>query len=340
MKSNNDKILVSVIVPVYNAEKYLKKCVESIVNQTYKNIEIILINDGSMDGSLSLCTDFNKKDSRIRVIDKENSGVSAARNLGIARAEGKYLCFVDSDDFVESDYIEKLINNVNEKSMTFCGYYIDAYKKCTAVSPIEIQQKKSTKVKDNLIDVFHYGFLSAIWNKIYEVERLRENGIKFDENLSLGEDLLFNIEYLKTGIDDFSYANLPLYHYVKRKTESLDNKYRKDFLEIQEKLYENLIKTTDIYEVPVEKKSILYGDFLGAMIVAIDNYYMFRKEDTEGLKRIISKVCKDIDKYKILCNVSGSTLIICKIRYLLLKTGLFKIDYFMREIIKRILGIK
>ena len=231
MKSNKENYLVSVIVPVYNAERYLKICVESIIKQTYKNIEIILINDGSMDGSLQLCKDFNEKDSRIRVIDKENSGVSVARNLGIANAKGKYVCFVDSDDYVESDYIEELLNNVQDKTMTFCGYYIDSYKKCAVISPIEIKHRENecVKIKDSFTDVFHHGFLAAIWNKIYEVERLRENDIRFDESLSLGEDLLFNLEYLKTGINNFKYVSIPLYHYVKRGTESLDNKYRAAF---------------------------------------------------------------------------------------------------------------
>ena len=112
------------------------------------------------------------------------------------------------------------------------------------------------------------------------------------------------------------------------------------FLEIQERLYESMIKVTAIYDVPFEKKNIIYADFMGAMIVAIDNYYVFRKEDTSGLKQIISRVCEDIEKYKILSNVSGSTLLICKIRYLLLKSGFFKIDFLIREIIKKILRIK
>lgn len=342
MKSNKENDLVSVIVPVYNAERYLKIGVESIIKQTYKNIEIILINDGSKDGSLQLCKDYNEKDSRIRVIDKENSGVSAARNLGIANAKGKYVCFVDSDDYVESDYIEKLLNNVQDKTMTFCGYYIDSYKKCAVISPLEIKHRENecVKIKDSFTDVFHHGFLAAIWNKIYEVERLRENDIRFDESLSLGEDLLFNLEYLKTGINNFKYVSIPLYHYVKRGTESLDNKYRADFLEIQERLYESMIKVTAIYDVPFEKKNIIYADFMGAMIVAIDNYYVFRKEDTSGLKQLISRVCEDIEKYKILSNVSGSTLLICKTRYLLLKSGFFKIDFLIREIIKKILRIK
>lgn len=123
MKLNES--LVSVIVPVYNAEKYLKKCMESILKQTYENIELILINDGSIDKSLDICNQFSKRDRRIRVIDKDNSGVSDTRNLGIMLAKGKYLCFVDSDDYIEENYIEKMILNTDESTLTMCGYFIE-----------------------------------------------------------------------------------------------------------------------------------------------------------------------------------------------------------------------
>lgn len=99
-------MLISVIVPVYNVENYLCKCVDSIINQTYNNLEIILVDDGSTDGSASICDEYVLKDSRVKVIHKENGGVSSARNIGIAEASGEYICFVDSDDWLELDYFE------------------------------------------------------------------------------------------------------------------------------------------------------------------------------------------------------------------------------------------
>ena len=100
--------LISIIVPVYNVEKYLKKCIDSILNQTYSNIEILLIDDGSTDNSGIICDNFKKRDSRIKVVHKKNSGVSSTRNYGLDLATGKYISFVDSDDFVECDFIENL----------------------------------------------------------------------------------------------------------------------------------------------------------------------------------------------------------------------------------------
>lgn len=338
MKLNEE--LVSVIVPVYNAEKYLGRCVESILAQTYRYIEIILINDGSRDNSLKECYLFSEKDRRIKVVNKQNSGVSATRNLGITLANGSFLCFIDSDDYIENDYIEKMLMQNQDKALTICGYFIDTYKENGTVSVAEKRYKNNgIAIKDNFADIFHQGFLSAIWNKIYDVEILRKNNLKFDESLSLGEDLLFNLEYLKTGIDNFIFIDVPLYHYIKHGTESLDNKYRKDFLEIQEKLFEKLISVAELYMVADIKKSIIYSDFMSAIIVSIDNFYIFNKDDAQGVKDAVRRACESIEEHEIMFNISDKDQIICKFRYFLLKKGFFKVDFLLRKMIKRILKV-
>ena len=138
---------------------------------------------------------------------------------------------------------------------------VSRYFPCIFSRKVTYKEKEIISIKEHLANLFHQGFLSAIWNKIYDVERLKKNDIKFDENLSLGEDLLFNLEYLKTGIEKFKCIDLPLYHYIKRGTESLDNKYREDFLKIQEKLYEKLIETSELYKLSATEKSLIYIDF-------------------------------------------------------------------------------
>ena len=118
----NKQDLISVIVPVYNVENYLKRCLDSIINQTYQNIEIILIDDGSTDNSGNLCEDYKKIDNRIKVVHKTNGGLSDARNTGIKKAKGKYITFVDSDDYVEYDYVEYLYNLIKkyDTNISFC----------------------------------------------------------------------------------------------------------------------------------------------------------------------------------------------------------------------------
>ena len=126
-----NEIKVSIVVPIYNAEKFLTTTVDSIIAQTYKNIEIILVNDGSTDGSLALCQTFLEKDKRIKVVDKQNGGVSSARNCGIHTASGEFIMFVDSDDLIEKDACEKLVKNAiaTKSDIVFCNYYVKVVEK-------------------------------------------------------------------------------------------------------------------------------------------------------------------------------------------------------------------
>ena len=183
---------ISVIIPAYNAEKTIRKCLESICNQTYSNLEIIIVNDGSNDETLKIANEFKEKDSRIIVITKENGGVSSSRNKGICRSTGKYISFVDSDDYLDLDYIATLYKNIYSCDMVMCGY--------TEIG----QDIRSVKPKSKLYEkrnfgcvldkYYHNNIINPPWNKLFKREYLI--GLKFDESISLGEDLLLNAEYL------------------------------------------------------------------------------------------------------------------------------------------------
>lgn len=115
--------MISVIIPIYNMEKYLDRCINSITEQSYKNIEILLINDGSTDNSLKICKKFQKEDERIKFFSMNHQGVSIARNLGIEKAKGKYIMFIDSDDWIEKDTIKTLYENIKNNDMSICSYH-------------------------------------------------------------------------------------------------------------------------------------------------------------------------------------------------------------------------
>ena len=121
---NQNSKIISIIVPIYNSEKYLERCINSILNQTYTNFELILINDGSKDSSLKICRKYASKDNRIVVIDKENEGVSIARNMGIQRAKGELISFVDADDYIEKTFLEDMLNVMSKYNVDYvtCGY--------------------------------------------------------------------------------------------------------------------------------------------------------------------------------------------------------------------------
>lgn len=193
--------IVSVIIPIYNVEDYLERCLHSVLNQTLKDIEVILVNDGSTDNSGGICDTFVDMENRIKVIHKNNSGVSAARNSGIEVASGKYISFMDPDDWAEEKLFESLVGNAveNGSDMVVCGY-----KRVFENGEI-IRFKMNEEIikiyKTGIIKYLKYDFLQfkhsfCVWNKLYRSDLIKNNKIKFDPQCSYGEDLLFNLIYL------------------------------------------------------------------------------------------------------------------------------------------------
>lgn len=213
--------VISIVVPVYNASKYLKECIDSLLNQTYKNLEIILINDGSTDNSLNICKSYN--DSRIKVIDKQNSGVSKTRNLGIETSSGKYLMFVDSDDYLDLDYVEKMYNYLKENNYT------------TVISGLtQVTDNKKiigyVKHSSNNCSLTFNNIVPEIVNKItlcsscktlFSLEELKNNKLKFKENMKFCEDMLFSFDNL-SKTKSIGYLNNNGYYYRKN-DESITN---------------------------------------------------------------------------------------------------------------------
>ncbi|WP_404987520.1 glycosyltransferase family 2 protein [Clostridium culturomicium] len=227
---------VSVIVPVYNAEKYIEKCVNSIRNQSLKDIEIILINDGSIDRSKEIIEGYAKQDNRIVVINKENGGPAAARNKGIKLAKGKYIGFVDSDDYIEPDMYEKLfeVADKDKVQVAMCGYkHINTYKNTNEIisSNVEFNMIHNKEyIREQIIRTFtkntNYGYFS-LWNKLYDRQWLLSTGILMDETRDHGEDWWFNINIFM-NISSFIAIGEPLYNYIHVNSNSLMVKYREE----------------------------------------------------------------------------------------------------------------
>ncbi len=217
--------LISIIVPVYNVENELKRCIESILNQTYTNIEILLINDGSTDNCPTICDDFAKMDTRIKVIHTENKGVSAARNTGILQALGEYIGFVDSDDYIESAMFEKMHSWITKENaeVSICGWYINKNDE-TYINHQKINGSILNR-EDALFLAIRGGYYDGyLWNKLFRSSLLKsENGtLKFemDTSLSICEDLLYICQVFST-CNKFIYNNIPLYNYVIRKQSAI-----------------------------------------------------------------------------------------------------------------------
>lgn len=209
--------LVSIIIPVYNAAPHLARCIESVRRQSYQNLEIILMNDGSHDVSGPICQIYARVDKRLRAIDKPNSGVSATRNEAIALATGKYLQFVDSDDYLAPDATELLVRRAEEAraDLVIAHYYRVAGSEITQHGFLRrTDVMDQTEFARELMDEpasFYYG---VMWNKLYRADIIRENGIQCHEELHWSEDFLFNLEYIRYAAR-FCAIQQPVYYYVK-----------------------------------------------------------------------------------------------------------------------------
>lgn len=218
------KTLVSIIVPVYKVEQYLTRCVESIVAQTYSHLEIILVDDGSPDGSGVLCDTLASKDARIKVIHKENGGVASARNAGMEAATGVYLMFVDSDDYIKSHMVEALVRSAIEtKADLVIGGYTVLARRGTIdrtfgggvySGPEQISALLDRKIGDSI--------LNTCWGKLYRADAIRE---KQDSAFPIGEDWVFNIVNLK-HMQKIALLDEELYFYECRNQSITRSKYK------------------------------------------------------------------------------------------------------------------
>lgn len=209
--------MVSVIVPVYKVEEYLSRCVNSILAQSYKDLEIILVDDGSPDNCGKICDEFAEKDNRIKVIHKENGGLSSARNAGLDVAKGTYVCFIDSDDWVEKDFVECLrsimIDTDSDMSAcTFCRTKGDIAKRQNYGIDIKIITDK--KCACIFSEKSYAGYAC---NKMYKREIIENNKIRFDESIFNGEDFPFTLEYVK-HVNKVAFTKQDLYFYFFRET--------------------------------------------------------------------------------------------------------------------------
>ena len=215
-----ERDLVSIIIPIYNVQEYLLKCVESVVNQTYTNIEIILIDDGSKDKSGKICDELAEKDQRIRVIHTENKGVSAARNSGLSVAVGEFVTFVDSDDTINSKFIEELYDAFDSSvDMTVCAFNrVDKYGNIKSIHGKE--GVSCVLDREESIETMFYGKLFAghSWNKMFKKSKL--NNLVFRTDIAVYEDLLFCTEYLLKA-DKVKYIPNSLYNYYDREDSAL-----------------------------------------------------------------------------------------------------------------------
>lgn len=287
---------VSIIVPVYNAEKYLDKCVESITKQTEEDIEILLIDDDSTDSSGRMCEEWAKKDSRIRVFHIENIGVSNARNQGIKNSNSPYIMFVDSDDWIKKDMVGCLLKNIEESKSqaVFCNYIIvrDGEEiPCEGILEYKVYQ--SDEVSKIISNMFGGGrYYSSIWRGIYKREIIENSNIYF-QNLQFAEDLVFNLEYL-LNCNRVKIIKDELYYYRVNSTSALQSLKNKvdEIQKVPYEIYSLITKYNCLEKYSVEMLSEL--SLTAKRLFDINNKYSNFKVNAANFRKWNFK---EIEKY-------------------------------------------
>lgn len=282
-------IKYSFVLPVYKVEKYLSKCIDSILNQRVTNFEIILIDDGSPDNCPKICDDYAQKDERVKVIHKTNSGVSETRNRGLQEAKGEYVLFVDTDDYVEDDYLEIIDKNISDNDMLVFGYKNVYKNKVTnGFSEENILDKEEAQrylVEDSK-------FCGYLWNKVFKNSVIKEKNIQFDPSISMCEDLLFCYQYIN-NIEKVKLIDYKLINYRQRKSSAISKKVSNIKASSLVKTYAYILSASSDKIVTTKCKSLYlksfykykryttnsdFNDDLIKSIISID-YKSFSKKD-------------------------------------------------------------
>lgn len=267
----------SIVIPVYNAEKSLRRCLESVKAQTFKDYEVIIVDDGSTDSSGGICREFTGTDVRFRYVFQENRGVSAARNRGMREAAAPFIAFIDCDDEYSEDYLLKfyeVITHDPKCDSFWCGYASIDSERGTRDVIYDSEEKLVTEDRGSIMSLYDGFLAAAVWNKVFRRDIIINNSITMPEDISLGEDLLFNFEYLDNCANTkILLINEPLYRYHCGDGASLNTKYRADLLRIYERLSDGMGKYVDKWDLDQSERGRYYSAVYSMLFRAMKNNY-------------------------------------------------------------------
>lgn len=238
--------IISIIIPVYNGEDFIVRCMESIQAQTFSHYEVILVNDGSKDSSEKIITDFIKDKTEWKIFSKINEGTSLTRNFGINKSKGQYIAFIDADDFVEKNYLERLYSSLNESDsdLACCGYYDHSNVGVVALNNYSGNSAKSIGVNEFSKLLFSQ-IGGVLWDKLFDAEIIRENNIKMNLEIYYYEDSLFVLDYLQFT-KKISIIDAPLYHYNRINehsfTKKINHKWKQNIINFNSEIKKKLDK--------------------------------------------------------------------------------------------------
>ena len=300
---------ISVIIPVYKCEKHLSQCIESVLNQTFQDFELILVDDGSPDSSPRICDEYAQKDKRIQVIHKINGGVSSARNEGLKVAQGEYINFIDSDDYIDSEMLECLYKLAKEHlaDIVVSGLIMEKWEDNQIIGSnvYKIKKNRIYTAKQLLEDwgkEFPAICMCGPWCKLYKNTIIKKYNVVFDINLNCGEDTYFNLDILE-NIDKIYFSEGIFYHYRRDNADSLFSRFHKNTYEIHSKVYGKMRALMMTFGCKKKAMNQFENQYFRFLIGGIREYFKFYNENTEQERlALIEKISLDanLKNYKLI----------------------------------------
>lgn len=324
-------MVYSIIVPVYNRRKYIRRCLDSIMKQSFQDFELIIVDDGSDDGTAEICDEYGQKYGNIKVHHQQNGGASKARNTGLKLAEGTFALFVDSDDYLPLDYLYQLMLAYEKYGFDF--WYYTPFKIYTISNIQYFRYRKGVNISivngSGLIELMNKGLFNSVVNKVYEMSLVKKYGIHFPEDISLGEDLIFNLCYLDKK-SEFKFLVLNKNYYIvwgKDTKDSLERGWREDFFDIKRKLLREKVKYINKWskeeKISIDRESTIKCWYFYCMKDSI-KYYILHVKDMGGMQLIKKmneiKHSQEYFRYRRMCR--GKKWILAHMVYSILYTEL------------------
>ena len=341
--------VLSIILPVFNGEAFIRRTIQSVLEQQLEDWELITVNDGSTDQSEAIIAEFCALDARITKISQENRGLSAARNAGYLKATGKYIVFLDADDYVEPNYYKELVASTEKSGADFVvsGYVRDFVQAngqikscpvcfCNRFLSIESDREKMI---DSCSQMYFYNVYIHVWNKIYRHDFLLKHGIVFDESLRYAEDVPYNIECLKYT-ENIQFLDMAGYHYICHQAERLTGKWRASLIEDNCRVYRQIVDYEQKY-LKLEQSEIAAGMYLRSCYLALEKA-MVAGMKYPRIKEIIHilfsmPVLKEsLDALQKSCK--SKEFLVYRLVWNLKKPGVVYISAVLRKCLKRAMG--
>ena len=326
MKEKEDNFLISVIVPAYNAEKCIRKCINSVLKQTYKCYEIIIVNDGSSDHTKEICEEFLCAHEEIKLINSENRGVSGARNLGLQKASGRYVFFLDADDTIFSDTLEVLAKNTADTDWIIGNFVSYNEKTKSQMYNLQYFQEMCHKgIPDELPELVKCRNFHFVWGKLYDSNIIKANGLLFDRSYDYGEDLLFNLNYF-IHISSFVIIQKALYKYNYHLESGLSHKVQMDEWKIQRSLCKSVEEVLNACShLKDDTKEKMNHFYYSQCIASVERAILLN--DNKKIYEILSS-----PYFQKILEQENKAGRIKKIDYILLKNHFGKVYYILHKV--------